>query len=115
MEGLFVILTERLDAARIDRLLAGRCGRRGDPGFYGAILSLEDPILASRKNSLSFNTALFLCRLLVWLPSVCNWIGSRMILYAQQRIEREHARIRRDLIKYDEHTADKLYFSGRAE
>ena len=32
--GLHVIITERHEAARIDRQLAGRCGRQGDPGSF---------------------------------------------------------------------------------
>ena len=43
--GLHVILTERHDAGRIDRQLAGRCGRQGDPGSFEAILSMEDSLL----------------------------------------------------------------------
>ena len=43
--GLHVILTEMHDAARIDRQLAGRCGRQGDPGTYCQFLALDDDIL----------------------------------------------------------------------
>jgi preprotein translocase subunit SecA len=43
--GLQVILTEMHDAARIDRQLAGRCGRQGDPGTYCLFLALDDDIL----------------------------------------------------------------------
>jgi len=43
--GLQVILTEMHDAARIDRQLAGRCGRQGDPGTYCVFLALDDDIL----------------------------------------------------------------------
>jgi preprotein translocase subunit SecA len=45
--GLHVILTEMHDAARIDRQLAGRCGRQGDPGTYCQFLALDDDILLS--------------------------------------------------------------------
>ncbi len=45
--GLHVIITEMHDAARIDRQLAGRCGRQGDPGTVRYFLSLEDEILES--------------------------------------------------------------------
>ncbi len=33
------------DSARIDRQLAGRCGRQGDPGTFRVYLSLEDELL----------------------------------------------------------------------
>jgi preprotein translocase subunit SecA len=43
--GLHVIATELYDSARVDRQLAGRCARQGDPGSYQQMLSLEDAIL----------------------------------------------------------------------
>jgi preprotein translocase subunit SecA len=45
MGGLHVIVTEMHESARIDRQLAGRCGRQGDPGTYHVFLSLEDELL----------------------------------------------------------------------
>src|SRR5439155_24541613 len=43
--GLHVIGTERHEAERIDRQLAGRAGRQGDPGSAQFFLSLEDNLL----------------------------------------------------------------------
>jgi preprotein translocase subunit SecA len=43
--GLHVICTELHDSARIDRQLAGRCGRQGDPGSVQQYLALDDEIL----------------------------------------------------------------------
>jgi preprotein translocase subunit SecA len=43
--GLHVICTEMHDSARIDRQLAGRCGRQGDPGTIRQYLALDDDIL----------------------------------------------------------------------
>ena len=43
--GLHVIGTERHEAVRIDRQLAGRAGRQGDPGSAQFLLSLEDELL----------------------------------------------------------------------
>jgi preprotein translocase subunit SecA len=43
--GLHVICTEMHDAARIDRQLAGRCGRQGDPGTAQQYLAVDDDIL----------------------------------------------------------------------
>jgi preprotein translocase subunit SecA len=43
--GLHVIVTEMHDSARIDRQLAGRCGRQGDPGTFRVYLALDDDLL----------------------------------------------------------------------
>jgi preprotein translocase subunit SecA len=43
--GLHVLGTERHEALRIDRQLAGRAGRQGDPGSAQFFLSLEDELL----------------------------------------------------------------------
>ena len=43
--GLHVLVTEMHDSARVDRQLAGRCGRQGDPGTFRVYLSLEDELL----------------------------------------------------------------------
>lgn len=43
--GLHVICTELHDSARIDRQLAGRCGRQGDPGTTVQYMSLDDDVL----------------------------------------------------------------------
>lgn len=44
--GLHVIATEMHTSARIDRQLAGRSARQGDPGSFQQFLSLEDELLA---------------------------------------------------------------------
>jgi preprotein translocase subunit SecA len=43
--GLHVIGTELHASARIDRQLAGRCARQGDPGVFRQYLSLDDDLL----------------------------------------------------------------------
>ena len=43
--GLHVIGTERHEARRIDRQLAGRCARQGDPGLAQFFISLDDEIV----------------------------------------------------------------------
>ena len=43
--GLHVIGTERHEAIRIDRQLAGRAGRQGDPGSAQFLMSLDDELL----------------------------------------------------------------------
>ncbi|MEK6259085.1 MAG: translocase [Planctomycetota bacterium] len=43
--GLHVMLSEMNRSARIDRQLAGRAARQGDPGSYQIFVSLEDELL----------------------------------------------------------------------
>jgi preprotein translocase subunit SecA len=110
--GLHVILTERHEAARIDRQLAGRCGRLGDPGSYEAILSLEDPIVQGGRGGLSGWAAK---RLIPAGSSLWVLFARDAILKAQRKVERLHARIRRALLREDERRGDMLSFSGRTE
>ncbi len=110
--GLHVILTERHEAGRIDRQLAGRCGRLGDPGSHQAILSLEDPLLEGGRAGLLGWFALGLMRLGL---AVGNPVGKLAVRRAQKKMERIHARMRRELVKIDKHKGDMLSFSGRSE
>jgi len=110
--GLHVILTERHDAARIDRQLAGRCGRLGDPGSYEAILSLEDPLLQGGRGGVTGRLATRLAR--VRSPAWRRMAG-RAVLRAQKRVEKVHARLRKGLLKEDERRGNLLSFSGGQE
>lgn len=110
--GLHVILTERHEAARIDRQLAGRCGRQGDPGSYEALLSIKDPLLEGSKLGLFSRVALRFLR-----PTSFIWtlIGRFTILKAQKKVERIHAQMRKKLFKQDLQRGELLSFSGRSE
>ena len=105
--GLHVILTERHDASRIDRQLAGRAGRRGEPGSVSVILSLEDPILKVIHAPVM--------RLLARIP-VLGW-SARLKLFdlAQKRAEKAHARARRELVRQDRRMNRLLSFTGGLE
>jgi len=108
--GLHVILTERHDARRIDRQLAGRCGRQGDPGCFEALLSLDDALLAETGAA---PVARVLAR---WLaPIFGTWPGIAAIWWAQRRLERAHFRMRRELMRIDRANNDNLAFAGRGE
>ncbi|MCK4691100.1 MAG: prepilin peptidase, partial [Desulfuromonadales bacterium] len=110
--GLHVIATERHEAARIDRQLAGRCGRQGDPGSYQAILSLEDPLLDGARGGL-------IAQLLKGMDfsnlGVMQPLARRAISQAQVSVEKYHARIRRELFRQDQQQGNLLSFSGKLE
>jgi preprotein translocase subunit SecA len=104
--GLHVIMSERHEASRIDRQLAGRCGRQGEPGSFEAILALDDPLLTYRTpgHIASGLTHLFGAPL------------ARLLLRnAQRRAERAHSRIRMRLLRQDERLGELLAFTGELE
>ena len=111
-QGLHVILTERHEARRIDRQLAGRCGRLGDPGSYGAILSIADPILDGGRGGFA---AWIAKRIVPSGSALWVWLVGCAIFRAQKKVERLHAQTRKILLKADERRGNMLSFSGRSE
>ena len=108
--GLHVILTERHEASRIDRQLAGRCARQGDPGSVETMLALEDSLLdAYRGRALDLLSG----PLLKTVPG--QLLARLLVRVAQRRAERLHARIREAMLRDDQRLEDALAYSGRAE
>jgi len=110
--GLHVILSERHDSERIDRQLAGRCARQGDPGVFEPILSIEDPIMSLVSRPLRAAVAAAMARL---SPARAEKLGSLSIRLAQRHAERSHSRVREALLKMDQQIGKLLAFSGRNE
>jgi len=106
--GLHVIATERHEARRIDRQLAGRGGRQGDPGTFEAIISLEDELIGSHARTTRRVAAGFV------RPdgSVPRRLARLVVRRAQRAAERRHARARRDLVRVDDHLDTALAFSA---
>jgi len=111
--GLYVIATERHEAHRIDRQLFGRCARQGDPGTCRAMVSLEDELVT-----------MYIGKPIRWVITtmlkgsnsrLTQWMGRVLFRVAQWSAGRIHARMRRDLLKYDDQLGDALAFSGRPE
>lgn len=102
--GLHVLGTERHEARRIDRQLAGRSGRQGDPGSCQFFLSLEDELLEA-LGPYEQNDLLELGR----RGGPVNWqrFQSRF-MRAQRRMERRHYRERVDLMIYEKQRQDIL-------
>ncbi|MEK8052996.1 prepilin peptidase [Ideonella sp. DXS22W] len=111
--GLHVILSERHDSGRIDRQLAGRCARQGDPGVFEAVLSLDDELL----HQLGQRTPL--ARLATHLRRAAGDdagpLAVWLIRLAQHRVEQAHSRVRQALLKSDRQVSRLLAFSGRPE
>jgi preprotein translocase subunit SecA len=95
--GLHVICTEFHDAARIDRQLAGRCGRQGDPGSVRQYLSLDDDIIRSGYGP---DVAVKYAR----LGETSNGNLDRLAKFlrrAQKKVERKHLRDRMILLHHE--------------
>jgi preprotein translocase subunit SecA len=102
--GLHVLGTERHEAKRIDRQLAGRSGRQGDPGSAQFFLSLEDELLeglgAPRQEAY---------RQFGQRGGKRDWQSYLGIfLRAQRRTERRHYRQRVDLMVYEKQRQEIL-------
>jgi preprotein translocase subunit SecA len=110
--GLAVLITERHEAGRIDRQLAGRTARQGDPGSVAAILAADDPLL-----DVGGPWPRALVRLSRCLPgagvrqSVAAWALRR----AQRGLEHSHARARHALLRQDRLRSERLGFGGVGE
>ncbi len=109
--GLHVILSERFDAARVDRQLAGRCARQGDPGSFEAILSLEDTSYGSHF-SLVLNSA---ARLLGVEHGLGRLLAILAIRLEQKYLERKSFKERAATRKSDRQQDELLSISGYSE
>ncbi len=106
--GLHVIGTERHDAERVDRQLAGRAGRQGDLGSCQFFICLEDQLLEGLGKERFAK-----------LKEIGQSGGSRdwnqyrqLFRQAQKRLEFKHRRQRLDLMNYDKNRQEQLQDLG---
>jgi preprotein translocase subunit SecA len=108
--GLHVIATARFSARRIDRQLAGRCARQGDPGSTQAFISLQDELIENSRWALA--------------PIIRGWFSGqdseitgpvwrRLIASIQRRAERVSFRLRRDVLAADNWLDEQLGFAAK--
>lgn len=98
--GLHVITTEMHDSARIDRQLAGRCGRQGDPGTVQQYLATDDEILSlafGPKKGERYKVEIGAG------PDGQVSISWKLFRRAQKKIERRHFRGRKVLLYHEKH------------
>jgi len=102
--GLHVLGTERHDARRVDRQLAGRCGRQGDPGSCQFFLCLEDELLEALGQSRydQFKEHGRAAKSGEWQSY------HRHFEVAQHRMERRHYKQRVDLMVYEKQRQEVL-------
>jgi preprotein translocase subunit SecA len=106
--GLAVILSDRHDAARIDRQLAGRGARQGDQGSFLQVLSLEDALM----DPLRTNAA---GRLLLAMAQSHRLVACALFAWMQLRAERRHRLVRRELMRFETRLQGSLSFAGRPD
>src|SRR3954451_7367491 len=97
--GLHVIGTERHESRRIDRQLAGRCARQGDPGFAQFFVSLEDEIV----EAFGEKPAARIRRRYAGRGELTSLRMRRLFIRAQQKKERQHFKDRKLLMHYEKH------------
>jgi preprotein translocase subunit SecA len=110
--GLHVLATERHEAGRIDRQLFGRAARQGDPGSCECMLSLEDALVSEHAPRWLRLLARAMASGDGRLP---GWSGEWLFTATQRRVERQHSRIRGDLLDMDEKHNNLLAFAGVQE
>ena len=103
MGGLQVIRAEGNESLRIDRQLAGRCGRQGDPGRVSTILSAEDPML---RRYLPAHWCALIQRLAShgagWAGPLTGWLAALALRLAQRRAEAQARQRRRAVLEADQ-------------
>jgi preprotein translocase subunit SecA len=100
--GLHVIGTERHESRRIDRQLAGRCARQGDPGHAQFFVSIEDEII----EAFGEKPAARMRRRYAGRGELTSQAMRRLVISAQRRKERQHFRDRRVLMQYEKQRAE---------
>ena len=106
--GLAVVLSDRHDAARIDRQLAGRGARQGDPGSFLQVLSLEDALMDPLRTGA-------VGRVLLTLARSHRVVACALFAVMQHRAERRHRAVRRELMRFEARLQGSLSFAGRPD
>jgi preprotein translocase subunit SecA len=100
--GLHVIGTERHESRRIDRQLAGRCARQGDPGVALFFLSFDDEII----ETFGEKAAARMRKRYKGKGELTSLRMRRLFIAAQRKKERQHYRDRKLLMHYEKHRAE---------
>jgi preprotein translocase subunit SecA len=94
--GLHVIGAEPHDSPRVDRQLAGRCARQGDPGSFQPFVSAEDRLIQAGSPRL--------CRQMKRLAGPSGEVEADLtaaVVALQRQVERQRVAARRQLCQRD--------------
>lgn len=107
--GLHIICCQLNAARRIDRQLAGRCARQGDPGSVEICLSLQTRLL--QQNLPRWLIGLLRHR----APVLPGWLARMLFAYVQMLEEGRHFRYRKVLREQAEKMSRQLSFGAHRE
>ncbi|SFL13572.1 preprotein translocase subunit SecA [Falsiroseomonas stagni] len=96
--GLHVILAEVNDLSRIDRQMAGRAARQGEPGSSRRFLSPDDRVFHTAKAPLLQRLLRCAC---LFPPSIASRVGALLLSVAQARHARMGVASRRAVLVSD--------------
>jgi preprotein translocase subunit SecA len=115
--GLHVICCERNDSRRIDRQLAGRSARQGDPGSYKVICSIEDDAVIKYFSNMTLMLLHYRYRRNLPFGAIVRprSMAATLINLPQKIIEYQHRQIRKSMMKIDEKRESMLGFTGESE
>jgi preprotein translocase subunit SecA len=100
--GLHVIGTERHEARRIDRQLAGRCARQGDPGMAQFFISLDDEIVEAYGEKRAGRIR----KRMAGRGELTSLRTRGFFITAQRKKERQHYKDRKLLMHYEKQRAE---------
>lgn len=106
--GLHVIQTQLYESTRVDRQLAGRCARQGDPGSYEMLLALENqPIRTLPAKSL-----LVTAQSIGLKSAPAQVMALKALRSEQEYIERQNYLARQATLEYDLKQNELLAITG---
>ena len=108
--GLYVIATELHESGRVDRQLAGRAGRQGDPGNNVVFAGLDDHLFSTHAPA----AAKLIQRLALRDRAIPDWMAKILIYRAQSRSQRLAIVNRSSVGRMDEQLDESLGFAGNA-
>jgi preprotein translocase subunit SecA len=106
--GLHVVIAECNESARVDRQLAGRCGRQGDPGSVTRLLSLEDNLLRRYVSPLALRFMYKL--LLIGSGDIVRSLAMSLLKTVQRRAESDAFARRWSVLQSDDWMESALPF-----
>lgn len=106
--GLYVIATEIHESGRVDRQLAGRAGRQGDPGNNIVFAALDDQLLSVHAPVITK----LIKRVAMGNHVIPYWMAKLLIYQAQSRSQHLAAAQRKSVAYEDEQLDESLAFAG---